>query len=117
MPTSELASPHRRRLRDIYRSAGWPCQDGIEIELLGAGLVERVRGPLGHETLRVTDAGIALLAETLARNRARRGPHELLVERVEARPTGGSVDLAQAAPVQRGDRRGRGGRGGHDSQA
>ena len=82
MPTPQLAPPHRRRLRDISRSAGWPCQDGIEIELLGAGLVERVRGPLGHETLRVTDAGIALLAETLARNRARRGPHEALVERV-----------------------------------
>ena len=82
MPTPQLAPPHRRRLRDIYRSAGWPCQDGIEIELLGAGLVERVRGPLGHETLRVTNAGIAVLAQTLQRNRARRDLHEELVERV-----------------------------------
>ena len=73
---------HRRRLRDVYRSAGWPCLDGIEIELLGAGLVERVRAPSGHETLRVTDAGIALLADTLARNRAGRDAHEVLVERV-----------------------------------
>jgi hypothetical protein len=73
---------HRRRLREVYRSAGWPCLDAVEIELLAAGLLERVRGALGHETLRVTDAGLALIAETLQRNRARRDPHELLVERV-----------------------------------
>lgn len=73
---------HRRRLRDVYRSAGWPCQDAVEIELVAAGLLVRERGPFGHETLRVSDAGIAVLAETLARNRGRRDAHELLVERV-----------------------------------
>lgn len=77
-----IATAHRRRLREVYRSAGWPCQDLLEVELLAAGLLERVRGPMGHETLRVTDAGIAVLAETLQRNRARRDAHELLVERV-----------------------------------
>jgi hypothetical protein len=77
-----LSALHRRRLREIWRSAGWPCQDLVEIELLAAGLLERVRHPSGHETMRVTDAGIALLAETLNANRARRDPHELLVERV-----------------------------------
>ena len=44
--------------------------------------MQRERGPLGHETLRLTDAGIAVLAETLAKNRARRDAHESLVERV-----------------------------------
>jgi hypothetical protein len=73
---------HCRRLRDVYRSAGWPCQDPIEIELLAAGLLERVRQPSGHETLRVTDAGIRVIADTLRRNRARRDAHEALVERV-----------------------------------
>ena len=73
---------HSRRLREIWRSAGWPCQDLVEVELLAAGLLERVRQPSGHETLRVTDAGVALLAETLRRNRARRDAHETLVERV-----------------------------------
>ncbi len=73
---------HRRRLREVYRSAGWPCQDGVEIELIAAGLLVRERDGLGHETLRVSDAGIAVLAETLAKNRARRDAHELLVERV-----------------------------------
>ena len=64
-----LGVVHRRRLREVYRSAGWPCQDGIEVELLAAGLLQRERGPLGHETLRLTDAGIAVLAETLAKKR------------------------------------------------
>ena len=83
MPAAAPILPvHCRRLREIYRSAGWPCQDAIEIEWLCAGLVERLRGPLGHETLRVTDAGVALIGETLQRNRARRDLHEALVERV-----------------------------------
>jgi len=77
-----LGVGHRRRLREVYRSAGWPCQDAIEIELVAAGLLQRERGPFGHETLRVSDAGIAVLAETLRKNRARRHGHELLVERV-----------------------------------
>jgi hypothetical protein len=76
------SAAHQRRLREVWRSAGWPCQDPIEIELLAAGLLERVRQPSGHETLRVTDAGITALAATLARNRARRDAHEALVERV-----------------------------------
>ncbi|HEX3138749.1 MAG TPA: hypothetical protein VHQ87_01770 [Rhizobacter sp.] len=77
-----LSAAHSRRLREIWRSAGWPCCDLIEVELLAAGLLERVRQPSGHETLRVTDAGVLLLAETLQRNRARREAHEELVERV-----------------------------------
>ena len=77
-----LGIVHKRRLREVYRSAGWPCQDGIEVELLAAGLLQRERGPLGHETIRLTDAGIAVLAESLAKNRSRRDAHELLVERV-----------------------------------
>jgi len=77
-----LTVVHRRRLRALWRSAGWPCQDMVEVELIAAGWVERVRSDSGHETLRVTDAGIAVLAETLQRNRAVRDAHEALVERV-----------------------------------
>ena len=77
-----IGAVHRRRLRDVYRSAGWPCRDAIEIELIAAGLLVRERGPLGHETLRVSDAGIGVLAQTLAKNRGQRDAHELLVERV-----------------------------------
>ena len=73
---------HARRLREMYRSAGWPCCDGIEVELLAAGLLERVRSDQGHETLRVTDAGIARIAGTLGSNRAAMTAHEALVEQV-----------------------------------
>lgn len=77
-----LTRAHGRRLRDIYRSAGWPCQDALEIDLLAAGLLERVRGAGGHETLRVTDTGMQWLATVLARNRAALSAHEALVQRV-----------------------------------
>ncbi len=77
-----IGTPHRRRLREIWRSAGWPCQDLVEVELLAAGLLERVRDDAGRETLRVTDAGIAVLAATLQKNRAARDAHEALVARV-----------------------------------
>jgi hypothetical protein len=77
-----LTRHHHRRLREIYRSAGWPCHDMLEVELLAAGQVERVRSPDGHETLRVTDAGIQTLARVFATNKAARTPHEALVEQV-----------------------------------
>ena len=72
---------HHRRLRDIHRSAGWPCQDMVEVELLAAGLLERQLDE-GRERLRVTDAGIQLLARVFAGNKAARSAHEALVEQV-----------------------------------
>jgi hypothetical protein len=77
-----IGKAHARRLREIYRSAGWPCQDLLEIELLAAGLLDRVQAGSGHESLRVTDAGIQLLAATLATNRRAFSAHEALVERI-----------------------------------
>jgi len=87
VPSSSTPSPlltraHARRLRDIYRSAGWPSQDALEIDLLSAGMLERLRSPGGHESLRVTDAGVQWLATVLARNRAALSAHEALVQRV-----------------------------------
>ncbi|MGO4391097.1 hypothetical protein AB4Z46_07055 [Variovorax sp. M-6] len=73
---------HARRLREIHRSAGWPCGDAIEVDLLAAGLLARMRSAQGHETLRLTDAGIAQLARTLVVNRAAMSRHEALVEQV-----------------------------------
>jgi hypothetical protein len=73
---------HLQRLRLIWRSAGWPSQDLVEVELLAAGWVERLQEAGGRERLRVTDAGVALIAESLTRNRAVRDAHEGLVERV-----------------------------------
>jgi hypothetical protein len=80
--SSTLGVQHHRRLRDLWRSAGWPCRDMIEVELLTAGLLERVWDGDGRETLRVTASGVDLLAATLQQNRAVRDAHESLVERV-----------------------------------
>jgi hypothetical protein len=79
-----LTELHRRRLREIWRSAGWPFHDLVEVELLAGGWVERLRDDHGRVTLRVTDAGIQVLAATLARNRAALDAHEALVGRVAA---------------------------------
>lgn len=78
-----LPRVYARRLRDIHRSAGWPAGDPVEIELLAAGLLERVAGrPGGLESLRVTDRGLAVLARALHSERARFDAHESLVSRV-----------------------------------
>ena len=79
---TQLGPAHRRRLRDVWRSAGWPCQDMVEAELLAAGWLERQRDALGRESVRVTELGVQQLAQTLQRNRAARDDHEALVERV-----------------------------------
>ena len=80
--SARLPAPHRRRLREVWRSAGWPCQDPVEIELLAAGLLQRVRDDAGRETLRVSDAGVQVLASSLQKNRAAFDAHEALVSRV-----------------------------------
>jgi hypothetical protein len=77
-----LTAGHRRRLRQMWRSAGWPFQDLIEVELLAAGLLERLRDLAGREILRVTDAGIQVIAATTQQNRLARSAHEDLVARV-----------------------------------
>lgn len=82
MADAEIVAAHRRRLREMWRSAGWPCHDAVELDLLAAGLLQRVWDDLGRETLRVTDTGIALLAATRSRNRSAFDAHEALVGRV-----------------------------------
>jgi hypothetical protein len=79
MPVMPPSRAQTRRLREVYRSAGWPCQDMLEIELLAAGLLQRVSNAMGYETLRVTDAGVACLAASLAGNRFSLSRHEALV--------------------------------------
>ena len=67
------AALHSRRLREIWRSAGWPCQDLIEVELLAAGLAG-AGAPAERDTRRCvspTRAWPTLLAETLTSATAR----------------------------------------------
>ena len=73
---------HAQRLREVYRSAGWPYQDTVEIDLLAAGLLERVHADNGHAVVRLTDAGIAHLAAARQGNRQARSAHETLVDKV-----------------------------------
>ena len=84
-----IGPAHRRRLRDIWRSAGWPCQDMLEVELLAAGLLARQQDAAGRDTLRVTDAGVAQIALAVQQHRRARDAHEALVERV-------AVDMQRA---------------------
>ena len=73
---------HVRRLREVYRSAGWPCQDPVEIDLLAAGLLERVQEPGTPERVRLTDSGVQLLARAQQSNRRALSAHDALVQRV-----------------------------------
>lgn len=79
---AEWSAAHKRRLREVWRSAGWPCHDLLELDLLAAGLLSRHWDSDNRETLRVTDAGIQVLAQTRQRNQAVRSAHEDLVARV-----------------------------------
>lgn len=73
---------HAQRLREVYRSAGWPYQDVVEIDLLAAGLLKRTSSDSGHPLVALTDAGIAHLAQATQSNRQARSAHEALVNKV-----------------------------------
>ena len=73
---------HARRLRDVYRSAGWPSQDAVEVALLAAGLLERVDTLQQAERVRLTAAGLAALALAQQGNRQALSAHAALVQRV-----------------------------------
>jgi hypothetical protein len=77
-----LKRVHAKRLRDLYRSAGWPYQDVIEIELLAAGLLERVTDAYGVDCMRVTDTGIQYLAGAAQNNRDCLSAHNTLVNKI-----------------------------------
>lgn len=61
MTALTLNRAQRSRLMQIWRSAGWPCQDALELELLAAGLLQRQQDGQGRETLRLSDSGVSLL--------------------------------------------------------
>jgi hypothetical protein len=102
-----LGAAHRKRLGEVWRSAGWPCHDVLELDLLAVGALSRHWDGHGRETLRLTDAGISWLATVRRRCQAARGAHEALVERVavEMQRAGRVVwrGLSLRAPLPRPD--------------
>ncbi|WP_374587175.1 hypothetical protein [Ideonella dechloratans] len=81
-PPPRLGVAHRRRLRALWRSAGWPSHDLLEAELLVAGLLSRETDPQGRDTLRLTEAGLRLMTRDAQGHRSARSAHEGLVARV-----------------------------------
>lgn len=81
MPDIAIQRIHRTRLLQIWRSAGWPCRDAIEIDLLAAGMVRLAEEPGGHEVLRLTDAGIVCLAEARQKGARALSAHDRLAMR------------------------------------
>lgn len=77
-----LNRSHLTRLMKVWRSAGWPCRDPIELDLIAAGLLSVQVSGLGHETLKLTDAGFQMLVASRQRNLRAMSRHERLVQRV-----------------------------------
>lgn len=76
----------------IWRSAGWPCQDGIEIDLLAARLVSLHDADQGRATLRLTEAGIQALAQARQSGQRALSPHDRLAQKLaEALMAGGRI--------------------------
>ena len=75
---------HLTRLMSIWRSAGWRCRDAVELDLVAAGWATLAEGTGGHETIRLTDAGIRLLADSRQRNQRSLSAHDQLAVRVAA---------------------------------
>ncbi|EJE50286.1 hypothetical protein PMI14_05135 [Acidovorax sp. CF316] len=75
---------HRTRLMQIWRSAGWPCKDALEIDLLAAQLVALHTSPEGFETLKLTEDGIRNLAEARQRGVRALSAHDRLGQKFAA---------------------------------
>ena len=87
-----LTRQHRTRLSTLWRSAGWPCKDGIEIDLLAAGLLVTQFDEAGREQLRLSEAGIAWLAQARQQGQRALSKHDRLALRfAEQMMSGGRI--------------------------
>lgn len=80
--TPQPTRAHLSRLMKIWRSAGWPSRDPIDIDLLAAGWVSLVGDHPANECLRLTDAGVALLAQSRQAQRRSESAHDKLALRM-----------------------------------
>jgi hypothetical protein len=104
MSPPALSRSHRSRLMQVWRSAGWPCKDALEIDLLAAGMLELHLAADGRETLRLSMAGIQWLAEARQQNvRALSGHDRLAQKFAEQLMAGGRIvwrELSLRAQVE-----------------
>jgi hypothetical protein len=80
--TIDLSTLHRRRLLEVWRSAGWPFLDTTEAELLAGGWLERRWDLEQRVTVHLTAKGLQAIVDNARANRQRLSRHEALVERV-----------------------------------
>lgn len=73
---------HLTRLMSIWRSAGWPCHDAIELHLVAAGWAILSMSAGGHQRIRLSESGIRLLAESRQSNQRALSAHDRLAQRV-----------------------------------
>lgn len=105
----------------IWRSAGWPSRDPIDVELVAAGWVSLVGDHPSRECLRLTDAGIEVLAKGRQANRRAESEHDKLALRMaDHLMASGRVvwrELSLRALVAREASPTEDGQGGHHSEA
>lgn len=118
--TPKPTRAHLSRLMKIWRSAGWPSRDPIDIDLLAAGWVSLVGDHPANECLRLTDAGVSVLAQSRQAQRRSESDHDKLALRmtevlmdagrlvwhelslraqVDAEPEGPAADAGAPAPL------------------
>ncbi len=74
---------HLTRLMKIWRSAGWPCRDPVELDLRGSGCIAPVTDErTGHETLQLTPLGLQWLAEARRTQQTTLRLHDQLAARM-----------------------------------
>jgi len=79
---SELSRAHLSRLRKLWRSAGWPVRDAIELDLLVHRYLDRHVDAFGRDCLSLSEAGVQALGADTAVNRRRLDRHESLCLRL-----------------------------------
>lgn len=68
----------RARLLQVWRSAGWPFQDPLELDLLAAGWIEQRSNAQDHITVHLTEAGLAVLSDERQRHARAQSLHDRL---------------------------------------
>lgn len=103
-PAFVLSRAHRTRLMQVWRSAGWPCRDVLEIDLLAAGLLAP-QARDGRDAVQLTPAGLEALAQARRRQQRAASLHDRVAARfaeqllAEGRVVWRELSLRAAVPL------------------